>query len=277
MSDGRIELHPEVQRVMDENALLRDELAARLAELHDLQHIVKPNLLAIYQTKLGPWDLRLLQAQCICARLKRKAELVQACLNRGQPPDFAAIETALEVEFLAWQQRVQETAQKIEAAQFRLGHLLAPGEDAELKKLYHALVKKLHPDVNPELLDEMKDLWLQVVAAYEAGDLQKLKTLALLTDKSGATTAASNSLDALRAEHERLRTHVMQLLRQLAEVGKQPPFSLRRQWEDDAWVAQRREEVEALTATANEQAQALEKHLQALIIVHGSGKQFGLN
>ncbi len=277
MNDHNLALHPEFQRLLEEVALLREELAARLAELFDLQHVVKPNLLALYQAKLGRWALRLLEAQAEIARMKRKTELVQASLNRGVPPDLVAIDTALEVEFLAWKQQLLEAAENIEQAQFRLSHLLSPGEDAELKKVYHGLVKKLHPDVNPELSREQKELWLQAVAAYEAGDLKKLQALALLTEQPGATAATAAGLEALRAEHERLGRTIRQLVRQIEEIEDQPPFSMRREWEDDEWIAQRREELDQQVAALREQLSSLEKHLQALLILHGPGKQFGHN
>ncbi len=275
MSD-ELELHPETQQLLEEIALLRDELAERLAELHSLQHTVRPNLLALFHSKLGPWELALLKAQCEAARLKRKAELVQAALNRGQSPDLVAIDGALDAEFLQWQQRMKEAAEQIESAQFRLSNLLCPAEASELKKLYYSLVKKLHPDMNSGLSSETAGLWNQVVAAYEAGDLRKLKALSLLAATAEPLVAASG-IAALKAEHQKLGQHVLAALKQLAEIQAQPPFSLRRQWEDEARLASRRAELEALTAAASQHALALEKHLNALLIIHGSAKQFGHN
>jgi hypothetical protein len=277
MSSGEIELHPQIAGLQGEIAVLREELVARLAELRELEQVVKPNLLALYQTRLGPWELNLLRARTEVARLKRKIQLIQAALNRGAAPDLAAIDGALETEFLAWQQRLAEAAQQIEQAQFRLSHLVSAEENAELKKVFHALAKKLHPDVNPELSSAQRELWLQVLAAYEAADLQKLKALSLVAQEPLSAAAAVTSLDLLQREHERLQAHIKRLHAQVAEIGTQPPFSLQRQWQDDAWIERRRAEVEAETAGWREQAGGLENHLKALLILHGSKQQFGLN
>ncbi len=107
-------LHPEIQQITDENALLREELASLLTEAEDLIHTVKPNLLALYQTKIGVWELRLLQAQFTVARVRRQIELAQASINRGERPDLIAIECALEVEFLEWVTKLEEAAQRIQ-------------------------------------------------------------------------------------------------------------------------------------------------------------------
>ena len=270
-------LHPEAQRLTAENAILLDELAALAAERHTLQHVVRPNLLALYQTKLGPWELRLLEARCDVTRLKRKVEMVQASLNRGQKPDLDAIDAHLELEFITWQQEMKGAAQKIEAAQFRLEHQLTTEQDAELKKLYHALVKKLHPDVNPDLTEDQKRLWAQVLAAYEAGNLDELKALTLLADHGAKAPSAPDSIEKLRAEHERLIASVKAMLAQLEEIKVQPPFNMQAHLQDEAWVTARRAEIDSSVTALHEQAATLANHLQALLIVHAPGQRFGPN
>ncbi|CAN5525986.1 hypothetical protein BH18VER2_BH18VER2_16280 [soil metagenome] len=69
----RIVVSPEVERLQRECNTLRDEVARLLAEAHDLVSVVKPNLLAIYQAKLGAWELKRLHLQCEIARLRRNS------------------------------------------------------------------------------------------------------------------------------------------------------------------------------------------------------------
>ena len=193
MNDHPIQLHPEVRRLADENGLLRDELVRLLTDLDDLVQTVKPNLLAFYQTKIGLWELRALTAQFEIARLKRKIELVQACLNRGGRPDLAEIEARLELDALAWQMKLKEAQERIQAAESRLQHLLSPVEDRELKTLYCTLVRKLHPDVNPNFTENHKRLWQRVQSAYVRGDLTEMRALALLAEKLGGAPPPATS------------------------------------------------------------------------------------
>ena len=137
-----ISLHPKIQRLTEENSLLREEVVHLLTEAHDLVHTVKPNLLAIYQTKIGVWELKQFRAQCQAARLKRKVELIQACLNQGRWPDLAAIDTQLEEEFKAWENKIRLECERLAEAEERLQHLLSDEDDHQLKKLYfHSLLQ----------------------------------------------------------------------------------------------------------------------------------------
>ncbi len=276
MRENPINLHPEAGRIQQDISLLREDLAVLLTKLHDLEHIIKPNLLAIFQTKLGPWELRVLEAQCKAARWKRKSELIQASLNRGELPDFDSIESTLNREFLTWQQRIRESVQKIESAQFRLSHLISTEDNALLKKLFYTLAKKLHPDVNPNHSPEQQSLWLKVLYAYQTCDIEKLKALELAQGDS-TDSESPGGIEALRTERERLLAHLQSMRQKIDDIRKQNPFSMQTHWEDDLWIEQRRAELEAAEALAKSSAAKLEKHVEALLIVYGKGQNTGLN
>ncbi len=82
MSDQSPILHPEYGALVQENTLLREELAHLLTLEHDLVHTEKHNLLALYQKKIGAWELRALQAQVATSRARRKLEMAQAAINQ---------------------------------------------------------------------------------------------------------------------------------------------------------------------------------------------------
>ena len=60
---------------------------------------------------------------------------------------------------------------------------LSPEEIKELKKLYHDIVRKLHPDLNPDLPDEAAVLWERVQAAYQMNEWQELYLLAEMVEE----------------------------------------------------------------------------------------------
>lgn len=269
--------HPEHGRLAAEHALLRDELARLLAEAHDLEHIVKPNLLALYQTKIGAWELRQLEAEFETARLRRKLELVQAALNCGAPPDLPAIEVALAFEEMAWRKRLEEAAEAIRIAECRLECLLSPEDDRALKKCYRALVKALHPDLNPALPEDQRLLWPRVQAAYAVGDIGELRALVLLVEQPGETAPASATIEQLLQEGETLRRQIARVLADLERIRSQPPFPLREQLADGAWVEARRLEIERRIAGLQQRCAALEAQLDVLLKDHGGRSFIGQN
>jgi hypothetical protein len=225
--------HPDLPRLTAENALLREELSRLLAEAEQWIQVVKPHLLALYQTRIGAWELRLLQAQCDAARLRREVELLQASLNRGQPPDRRAIAATLEREFVGWQEQVRTAAERVQAAQHHLAHPMAEADDREFKQLYRALVKRLHPDVNPRLTEGQQLLWRRVQTAYAAGALAELRALSLLAGESGPAEPPAQSLDTLRAAQATLRQQIATQLARLETIQSEPPFTLRAQLDDE--------------------------------------------
>lgn len=270
-------LHPEIQRLLEANAELRMELTLLLTEAHDLVHTLRPNLLALYQTQLGAWELEKLKAQFRIARLKRTIELVQAALNRGGKPDMVQIQAQVQEEQVLWEKKINEAAAKLQTAEHRLAHLLPDEQNAELKKLYYQLVKQLHPDLNPDQTAGDKLLWQQVQDAYDAGDLEKLRALSLLLNNPKPPENTADALEKLQTEHAMLEKRVEEMEAKIESLESQPPFTLRDDLENEVWIAMKRTTIEKETEPLQAQAAALEKHLETLVPPHVPGIEFGLN
>lgn len=271
---GPISEHPESVRLCELAASLREEVV-RLLTGHDLLlHTVRPNLLALYQVRLAPWEMRLLKEQCATARLRRMIEMVQAGLNSGCLPEMCEVEKCLDDEFELWQVRIREAASRLEDAGQLLAHSMSPADDQEFKKLYRHLVKTLHPDVAPVQTEEMRLLWPRVQAAHERHDLCELRALSELVGRLAVPPAAPGSFAALQDQCEALRRQIERLARRIGELETQPPLSMRDNLNDADWLEQRRAEIEQRIATVKEQHAALLAHLRTLPlgnIVYGNG------
>lgn len=272
-----LSLHPEILRLTEENSLLREEVVHLLTEAHDLVHTIKPNLLALYQTKIGVWELKQFRLQCQAARLKRKVELIQACLNQGLWPDLEAIEAQLEKEFRAWERKIHMESERLAAAEERLRHLLSPEDDHELKKLYYGLVKKLHPDLNPNLTEDQRRLWLRVREAYEAGDLNELRALALLADRTPLPASSSISLERLTKDQQTLEQQIQRLLKEIEKIESRPPLTMRSELSDDGWVRNHCETIQKAIEDLERRCAVLIAHIQTLLKENPGEQIFGQN
>lgn len=256
--------HPEILRLQSENGLLRGELAKLLTEADELIQVQKPHLLALYQTKLGRWEMESLAAQIEYGRLKRRLELAQAAINRGEVPDPVDINLRLDHEFADWQRRLGEAATALAAAEDRMRSLLPAAEAAALRQLYHDLVKRLHPDANPGLTAGQRQLWHRVQAAFRAADLEELRALALLVETPAGTVQPTTG-ETLAGENARLRERIAAVLKQMADLQAAPPFTLRQQLADEAWLAARRGALDDEAAELRARAVALRRQLQSLL------------
>jgi len=105
-----------------------------------------------------------------------------------------------------------------------------------LKELYRAVVRRLHPDSQPEMTAQKTEWWHQAQAAYEAGDAEQLEVILTLCEIGEAGTTAHTSASLLQRITERVRSSLREIRRQLRETRR-----------DRAWNFSGRTDHAALT------------------------------
>ena len=191
-------------------------------------------------------------------------------------PDLPGIDAALEREFVVWKQKVREAAEAFgRAQQWVQTTPLSDADRAELKQIYRKLVKALHPDVHPDQGEPARDLWQRVQAAHAASALADLKALEVLAGDVVLPLPEPHpdAPGGVRAERDKIAGMITALDRKRAEAEALPPFTLREQLADDAWIAARRAEIETDIAPLEAQRSALESYLQQLLTIpfHAAG------
>ncbi len=272
---SEITVSPEVPRLEADCQLLREEVARLLAEAHDLINVVKPNLFALYQTKLGAWELKRPRLECDIGRLKRKISMIQASLNRGERVHEAELEGRLDLEFLDWRTRVEEAVAALDAAKQRLDHPMTPDAAQELRNLYRAFVKRLHPDLRPDLTEQERQLWHRIQEASDRADIEELRALALVEPTT--VGRRSTALEDLARDRDALREHAKRLIGELAAIEAHPPFTLRKQLTHEAWIADAREAIDKECAVLEQHRTELEKHARQTLAAAQHGNGFSRN
>ena len=161
-------------------------------------------------------------------RLKRKIEMIQARRNRQEKLVLSEIESALDDEFDAYRRRLDEQIDRMNAALERgRGKLLSKEDARELKKLYRAIMKALHPDLHPDADPAQVRLFHNAVSAYENGDLDGLRLIGEMVSAPVLPDRDEDGLVALEKEKERL-TELLEAVREEIEgIKDEYPYILK--------------------------------------------------
>jgi hypothetical protein len=226
--------------------LLRTEYIKLLNDKDVLLQWGKPQLEALYNTRIGYLQIEKLQLQLHIKALKRKIELVRSAIARNKSIDINEIELQVASELAEAEFRIMNEVAKLENSKNLLSHLESPERSAGLRKLYKQLAKQLHPDANDHLTPEQVNLWHLVKDAYETGDLEKLKAIQVVYEKE--LTAAGKKIAELSEEEISLKIEVLKegikvLNEQLLQLKSEFPFNMEAQLKDDEWVSSETDEL----------------------------------
>lgn len=230
--------------------VLKERCANQLEMYAHLKDVVGPNLKSSYMMLIGQFEHQVFELKSEIARWKRRFALRQAALNRGETPDFLAIEVQLDEEFAEYIATVKKHIAEIKEASLVYGSgKLSEREATALRNAYLAAVKKLHPDINPNLPSAATELWNQIQEAYEEKDWKQVEFLAGLVD--GVLTgkesfeADADGLAALEKACDRLRVRSKELAEKTAALQATVPFTYEVLLADEDLVRQRQEQLNA--------------------------------
>lgn len=258
MSDNGRAAHveQETRQLHEQTEQVRAAMAEVLLEIDDITLQVNPRIESDYAVKIGCYENELAQAQVDARRAKRRVSLAQARVNEGSAIDAAALESTLDEEFAAWEHQLdmqlKSYLQKLEErAETRT---LLPHEAKQLASLHRALVKRLHPDLNPGLGEEGTRFFMIAQSAFRNGDVAALKAVDVATQGMGQSRdPVCATPDELYAELELSRAQLHVLEEKLEALKATNPYALRDKLADSSWVCAR---VESIKRETREQQQA---------------------
>ena len=250
-------LSPEFEVLRLRREYLRGKCAEEVEEYMHLTTCVGPNLKADYMLRVGQLEHRVFQLKTDVARWQRRFTLRQQALNRGEVPNLVGIEATLDAEFQDYLREIKEHQAALKAAaQHAAMDNLSEEETNVIRMNYLKAVKKLHPDLNPDLPSAANELWLKVQAAYKNGDWRDLEFLVGMVDDviKGRKTVetGADALEELKESIVRLETRLHDQENRRAELAKKEPFC----WQE---FLENADEVAVRQATLQQQIEALEE------------------
>ena len=227
---------------------LKERVANQIEMLHTLVSTTGPNIKARYMMFVGRLEYKVYELKVELRRWKRKLALRQAALNRGEVPDLAQIEATLNREFAEFMKEVKLRAEELkESAKLFSAKALSDEEDTAVRVAYLNAVKKLHPDLNPDLPNAARDLWNEIQSAYAARDWEAVRLLASLADSVAAGdenfSSTPDAIAALQEACEKLEAKGRELAAETTRIKNGVPFIYEEFLDDEEAVVERQNEL----------------------------------
>ena len=214
-----------------------------------------------YIRVFGEDILAVFHARVECARKVKTIEFCHLAINKGKDPDTAELQTFVENETKELQEHFAKMSEEYEASK-EVG-TVTEAELVEIRKIYRALVKRMHPDIHPELADSEKilDLWNQISVAYTCNDLKELKELEVLV--ASALSKAEGSEIAVVIPD--LEEKIASLEKEIEKITTTDPWRYQFLLGDPEAVNEKKEALREELKTYQEHSAQLDKMLAEIL------------
>ena len=243
---------------------LREQLANLIELLHHQETVVGPNLRNAYMLAIGRLEFQAYELDMELRKWRRRHELRQAAINQGDVPDPTAIEAQIDSEMEEYAKRLVEWRQNCRnaLASTQMDYM-SSAQMANLRGMYLDAVKRLHPDLNPNLPPQAADLWNRMQKAYKDGNMREVEFLTTLVEDIVGShrdfPRTAEGLTAMRLEYDRLKRQMRAVESEMENRKREKPLSYKFILEDDELVAQRQQEQKMRIETLTWQIRECEK------------------
>ena len=245
----QIDISPRKAQLKEEYDRLQKQYADLVTERDDLD-LERPKLEALYMETVGQLQYEMLMLQKEVAALRHKRDMLQACINRGEQPDWDTIELKLQFTIQEIDEKLKEEEEKLKQAREFIRHEMeeeehrSDAEKLEIKTLYKRLVHRLHPDLHPDQTEWERNLFLKVQEAYFKRDLEKLRQLEQELEAGIPSGSESDdTIEVWEKRIEKLRARIAAIQDEIKQILSGFPFTYRDKVYDAEWVAARKEEL----------------------------------
>lgn len=260
----QIALSTDAMELREQHALLRNRFSELFSEKQNMLQHEKPLLTALYLNKIGHKQYKNFCLSVELRQLKFRLSLLQAYVNINEEPDLKAVDKEIETKFEEYNRLIEAEAERLAAAnRFLSGNFLTSENSKKLKELYYFIVKRLHPDINSNLTDNMKDLFIQAQAAYDLGELEILQQIVLLLKHDSIETKNITPV-SLKDIIKKLEENIKTLEEQISQLKTEFPFIYKEKIYDKEWVES---EISTIEKEINELNTEIEKYREYITLL----------
>ena len=214
-----------------------------------------------YIRVFGAQILAVFEKKLECIKKKKMIAYCQAAINRGEAIDQTALQAYLAKEMKEYRRQLKEMVKENEQAQSK-GEV-TQAELMKIKKIYHRIAKRIHPDIFPHTQNEpvLMELWIRTVAAYSCNDLDTLIECETLINKALDELGIGTGLIDIPDIEEKISA----LQEEILEIRETDPYQYKYLLEDEDAVKEKEDDLEGELRSYEEYDDELETLLETVM------------
>ena len=248
------------ENAMVKPTLLKEDSVERLTRLmierDDLLYRTAPALNAEYMLKVGALENLVWKKRLELSMARRRLGLTRSYIDRGVMPNTTEIEATIEYEYEDMMAQLRERNKEMRALmEYMEADALPDDESEDIRRLYTGIVKKTHPDVNPDATLEDITTLQKAADAYKKSDLDTLRAICCSMDPGKA--------DATFVED--LRSKIAEVQAQIGRIQSAYPFDRVAFMKDREAVRRRNAELNGTMDRVTEELEKVTRTLRGLM------------
>lgn len=244
-------------KVKNEEYARYEELLLRRDQLRKEAHI----LYGMYAKEFGDLILAVFEKEIACIRKKKEISYYQMALNRGEAINQTEIERLIKEEMQAYQEELEQRIAENEVSK-KMDHITTR-EELEIKRIYHRIAKKLHPDINPKTAEipELMTLWHATVTAYNSNSLKDIQEDEILVNKALEKIGAGD----MEIEIPDIDQKITDTEADIQHIMETDPYQYKYILDDPEAVADKKKDLKEQKKTYEDYEKELDEKIEALL------------
>ena len=214
-----------------------------------------------YVKEFGDLILEVFQMKLESIRKKKTIEYCQIFANRGGRVDQKALQAYLARELAAYKAQLESMIKDNEAA--KNSTRVTESDMLKIKRIYHHLVKKIHPDINPVTNEneELKGLWQRMVVAYNCNDLKEMTEIEVLVN----ALLEKMNLGTLDIMIPDIDEKIAEIEAEIKKIVSTDPYQYKYILENEGAIAEKKEDLRRELKEYEDYGRQLDEILNGLL------------
>lgn len=239
--NNEITINEHVHMLMKRLDELKRESASLFLRKEEMLNYELPKLEALYTKLIGELLYEEYRLKTELSKISLTIDLLQSYINRNASIDIEAVESEVENAFEEYSRIIENHIESVKQANDYFASSFMSDNDAkELSSSYRLIVKKLHPDINPDATEEQKDLFVKATKAYKSSDLATIRSIVLMLETDVYKELPEETLESQIEKVE----YTIKSLKDLIDTMKSIfPFTIKDKIKDKKWVKSEQERL----------------------------------